>query len=153
MLQELKLTTTFHVATPSALWRHQVAGLTSPAWVRAPAALRLTRRGWKENPRWRMVDFGSFVGCTARAAAPAVPDPGHPPSTVHLILLLRCPRILLPKLWTTEDSVRNITRKKSSASYDEKEKKKIQTLLIWALLTALLCFYTIHSLCHVFFQC
>lgn len=37
MSQELRLTTMFLAETPSALWRHQVAGPTSPAWVRALA--------------------------------------------------------------------------------------------------------------------
>lgn len=152
MFQELKLTTTFLVATPSVLWRHQVAGPTSPAWVRAPAALQLTRRGRKKNP---MEDGRLWELCGAHDENSGPGGSRPRPSSLH-----RSPHPPPPlsedpppKLWTTEDSVRNITRKKSSASYDEKEKKKIQPLLIWALLTALLCFYTIHSLCHVFFQC
>lgn len=36
--QELRLMTTFLAGIPSASWRPQAAGQTSPAWVRAPSS-------------------------------------------------------------------------------------------------------------------
>lgn len=150
MLQELKLMTTSHVATPSALWRHQAAGPTSLAWDRAPTALQLLRRGQKKT--WhRMVVFESFVGfVTSSSPSCSRPRPSSPHQLPYLPSVSedRSPQSLNPRGLSQKHK-----KKKSSASYDKKEKEKANPNSPYFSTFDCIVFFTIYSLCHQFFQC
>lgn len=121
MLQELKLMTTFHGATPSALWRHQVAGPTSPAWGRGATALQLLRKGTEENltqdgrvwELYRVCDEQRPQRFQTQAILP-------PPFTLSSF----CVQGPSSSIFKPRGLGQKHKKKKSSASYDEKDKQK-----------------------------
>lgn len=114
MSQELRLTTMFPAGTPSALWRHQVAGPTSPAWVRALALAAEEEteiRGRTANRSWRAWGTASWhqEPQTLHSAWP-----GHLPASIVRLLLRSFSPAPPPPPQTLilEDTVRNKTKKK-----------------------------------------
>ena len=86
--QVLRLMTTFLVGTPSVLWHHRVAGLTSPAWVKFPlSAAEEEEKVWGStaNRSWR----GQETTLTPRARNLNNNWPGHLSASIFQLLLCR----------------------------------------------------------------
>lgn len=130
-----------HPAYRGATWwegQHHQSGLElSP---------RPPRRKWRSEEGW---PTGAGGRVTTPGAKPLDSTwPGHLSASISYLLLRHFSRTHSPPSQNLilEDSVRNKKINiKRSASYDEK-REKMKTLLIWALLTALFCFFIPHCL-------